>query len=75
MAESTIFMCRKYPMVIGAYSVHITKANFSPIFSHENSSLKCCVLRWLILCWGTHTMFVVVVYVHVGVPGLAFYLA
>ena len=41
LPQSTIFFFLKCPMVICPYSVHITMANFSPIFRHENSSLKC----------------------------------
>ena len=41
LPQSTIFFFLKCPMVICTYSVHITMANFSPIFRHENSSLKC----------------------------------
>ena len=41
LPQRTIFFFLKCPMVICPYSVHITMANFSPIFRHENSSLKC----------------------------------
>ena len=41
LPQSTIFFFLNCPMVICPYSVHITIANFSPIFRQENSSLKC----------------------------------
>ena len=41
LPQSTIFFFLKCLMVICPCSVHITMANVSPIFWHENSSLKC----------------------------------
>ena len=55
---STLQQCifpLKCPMVICPYSVHITMANFSRIFRHENSSLKCSDASFYvkkdIQCW------------------------